>query len=310
MQYPRCSLTFAIMMIMATTWASTAPQEKPVSGQTTPSFAIVPFSADQARAHQDKWAAHLKQKVEIENSLGMKFRLIPPGEFFMGSPATEDKRFPDEHQHRVRLTKPFYLGVYEVTQAQYEKVIGTNPAQFKGAKRPLDNVSWEDAQAFLRKLNSLEQGTGRVYRLPTEAEWEFACRAGTATPFHFGDSLDSTQANFNGDHPYGQGKKGPSRYGTVPVGTFPANAFGLHDMHGNVCEWCQDGYDANFNIKENGTAVDPVNEQANKYRVLRGSSWFFWGHDLRSACRDRGAPDEHRNEFGFRVALSITVKAR
>ena len=182
---------------------------------------------------------------EITNAIGMKLALIPAGKFLMGSPKDEKDRSSNEEQHEVSITKPFYLGVYEVTQAEYEKVMGKNPSYFspKGDAQdsvkdmetgqfPVERVSWDDAVAFCKKLSELpeEKKAGQVYRLSTEAEWEYACRAGTKTPFHYGDSLSSKQANFNCNFPYGRGDKGPNLEKTAKVGTYAPNAFGLYDM--------------------------------------------------------------------------------
>ena len=192
----------------------------------------------------------------------------------------------NEEQHEVSITKPFYLGVYVVTQAEYEKVMGNNPSWFsaKGDGKdkvkdmdtgqfPVEKVSWDDAVAFCKKLSELpeEKKAGRVYRLPTEAEWEYACRAGTKTAFHYGDSLSSKQANFNGNFPYGGADKGPYLGRTAKVGSYAANAFGLYDMHGNVWEWCQDWYDENY--YKNSPKEDPPGPAQGLHRVVRGGGW-------------------------------------
>src|ERR1022692_2803027 len=164
------------------------------------------------------------------NSVGMKFVWIPPGSFVMGSPKKEKERVHDETQHKVTLTKGFYMGVYTVTQEQWKEVMGNNSSFFKGEKNlPVEKVSWDDCQNFIKKLREKDK---KPYRLPTEAEWEYGCRAGTTTPFHFGVTISTDQANYNGDSTYGDGKKGVYRMKTMPAGSFPANAWGLHDMHG------------------------------------------------------------------------------
>jgi formylglycine-generating enzyme required for sulfatase activity len=176
---------------------------------------------------------------DFTNSIGMRFVWIPPGSFMMGSPTEEKLRGENETQHQVTLTKGFYLGIYLVTQDQWQTVMGNNPSAFKGEKNlPVENVSWEDCQVFLEKLRKKE---GHAYRLPTEAEWEFACRAGTTTPYHFGETISTDQANFDGN-PDGKGRAGAFRNKTTHVGSFPANPWGLFDMHGNLWQWCADVY--------------------------------------------------------------------
>src|ERR1700679_3088669 len=161
----------------------------------------------------------------------MKFVWIKPGSFLMGSPKDEKERQPigtDETQHKVKLTKGFYMGAYTVTQEQWQEVTGKTPSFFKGEKNlPVEQVSWDDCQEFIKKLREKDK---KLYRLPFEAEWEFACRAGTTTPFHFGETISTDQANFNGDRISGTGKKEVNRQKTISVGSFPGNAFGLHDM--------------------------------------------------------------------------------
>src|SRR5476649_2294554 len=175
---------------------------------------------------------------EFTNSIGMKFVWIKPGSFMMGSPKEEKERFNDETQHKVTLTKGFYMGVYTVTQEQWQEVMGKNPSKGKGEKNlPVEQVSWDDCQSFIKKLREKDK---KLYRLPTEAEWEYSCRAGTKTPFHFGETISTDQANYLGEAVYGDGKKGVSRKKTTPVGSFPANAWGLHDIYGNVWQWCED----------------------------------------------------------------------
>jgi formylglycine-generating enzyme required for sulfatase activity len=233
------------------------------------------------------------------NSIGMKFAWIPPGTFTMGSPMEEKERENNETQHKVTLTKGFYMGVYTVTQEQWKEIMGSNPSYFKGEKNlPVENVSWDDCQNFIKKLWKKDK---KPYRLPTEAEWEFCCRGGTKTPFHFGDTISTDQANYNGNFTYGDGKKGKYREKTTPVGSFPANAWGLHDMHGNVWQWCQDWY-GDYPQKD---VVDPQGPDAGKDRVLRGGSWHDLPRYCRSACRYWNEPGHRYRSIGCRLCFFV-----
>ena len=222
----------------------------------------------------------------LTNSIGVKLVLIAPGEFLMGSP----QEMP---QHRVQITKLFYLGVYEVTQAQYQKVVGNNPSKFKGESLPVETVSWKDAVAFCKRLSEVaeERAAGRTYRLPTEAEWEYACRAGSTSKYSFGDS----EAEL-GKHAW---YKQNSDMKTHPVGKKQPNVWGLYDMHGNVFEWCQDG-DGGY---EAGPASDPSGPDSATRRVLRGGSGEDGGWFCRSAFRFGSVPGDRKPCDGFRVAL-------
>jgi formylglycine-generating enzyme required for sulfatase activity/tRNA A-37 threonylcarbamoyl transferase component Bud32 len=253
----------------------------------------------------------------VTNSIGMKLALIPAGRFLLGSPENEAERGIDEGpQQEVAIPHSFRLGVYEVTQGEYREVMGSNPSQFCPAGRgkdrvagqdtdrlPVDSVTWDEAEDFCRRLTvrPTEQAAGRRYRLPTEVEWEYACRAGTTTPFGLGAALSATQANFNGKRPYGGAPEGVMRDYTVAVGSFPANPWGLYDMHGNVWEWCADHYlpYADRNLP------GPPPPAANASRVLRGGSWFFGGADCRSAKRTFRDPDNRSPYNGFRVACDV-----
>ena len=236
---------------------------------------------------------------DFTNSIGMKFVWIPPGSFMMGSPKNEERREDDETQHKVTLTKGFYMGVHLVTQEQWQTVTGNNPSHFKGEKNlPVEQVSWEDCQEFIKKLRDKDK---KPYRLPTEAEWEYSCRAGTTTPFHFGETISTDQANYDGNFTYGNGNKGVYREKTTPVGSFPANAFGLYDMHGNVWQWCQDWY-GDYPQKD---VVDPKGLEKGEFRVLRGGSWGNHPLYCRSACRNWDVPGLRSGLFGCRVCFCL-----
>jgi formylglycine-generating enzyme required for sulfatase activity len=235
--------------------------------------------------------------VDLPEDVQMEFTSIPAGSFMMGSLASERGRDWDEGQHQVTITKPFRLGVYEVTQEQWQAVMGSNPSYFKGNKKPVKKVSWDDANEFCRKLSNL---TGGTFRLPTEAEWEYACRAGTTTAFNTGETISTDQANYNGNYTYGNGRKGVDRERTTPVGSFKSNAWGLYDMHGNVWEWCSDWHGDYLK----GSVSDPKGPGNGRNRVLRGGSWYNDPEYCRSAYRDGFAPGfRSLNYYGFRVAL-------
>jgi formylglycine-generating enzyme required for sulfatase activity len=240
--------------------------------------------------------------VRLGNGIEMNFAWCPPGTFLMGSPkdeeGREDYQGADETQHWVTLTKGFWLGVTPVTRAQWRAVMRRNRSSVKDGDRPVENVSWDDCQAFCRKLG---ERTGEAFRLPTEAEWEYACRAGTTTPFHFGATLSTEQANFDGNYAYGNGKKGVYRGQTTPVGSFPANAWGLRDLHGNVWEWCADWYGP----YPKAESRDPKGSSNGDARVLRGGALGFQPWRCRSAFRFRFAPDCRFGPFGCRVVLCL-----
>ncbi len=304
-----------------------------------PPPAIAPFNAEQARQHQEAWAKYLNVDVEYTNSIGMKFRLIPPGEFTMGSTAEaieEALKFTGEDthwqecikseapQHEVILTQPIYLGVNEVTQAEYEKVMGVNPSHFapsgegKGAvagmettSHPVETASWNHAAEFCAKLSKQEElkpfylragesitpldGTG--YRLPTEAEWEYACRAGTTTKYWIGDKdEDLVRAGWFGTNFGGR---------THAVGKLQANPFGLYDIHGNVWEWVEDWWEPTYYGEfQEKPAINPSGAtSAGSLRVLRGGSWHFNASGCRTAFRGASHPPNRHQGIGFRVSI-------
>ena len=254
-------------------------------------------------------------KEDLGQGASLDMVLIPAGKFLMGSPASEFGRNDNETQHEVRLTKPFYMGKYEVTQEQWKAVMGTgflwgllqklghrrqdweallgtrflwfggNPSRIKGAKLPVTDVSWEDCQYFIKKLNSKTDGG---YRLPTEAEWEYACRASTTSAYSIGNRLTKNDAN------YGGGTLG----GTMTVGSYKPNAFGLYDMHSNVWEWCNDWHGS----LQDGTVWNPNGTTAGEYRVIRGGAFNSVGSETRSSFRGGIMPTVREDSIGFRLA--------
>jgi len=239
-----------------------------------------------AKKKQDESAKSLGKKVlEVEDlgkGVSLEMVLIPAENFMMGSPASEFSRDDDEKQHEVTLMKPFYMGKNEVTQEQWEAMGGDNSSFFKGARFPVTNVSWNGCQEFIKKLNAKTDGG---YRLPTEAEWEYACRAGTTTAYSYGDSLTKNDANIDGGS-------------TKEVWSYKPNAFGLYDMHGNVWEWCEDWY----GDYPEETVTDPKGPETGTKRVMRGGSFYRNESIARSSDRDHGEPSFRNYGIGFRLA--------
>ena len=232
-----------------------------------------------------------KGKEEVEGlgvEVNLEMVLIPAGKFSIGSPSSETGRDKDETQHEVTLTKPFYMGKYEVTQEQWEGVMGDNPSETKGAKLPVTNVSWHDCQEFIKKLNTKTNGG---YRLPTEAEWEYACRAGTTTAHFFGDSISRDNANWLGNN-------------IKHVSDYNPNAFGLFNMHGNVWEWCNDWY-GEYSV---GAVINPEGPLMGEQRVLRGGSYYSMMSSARSANRAFFTPSDQNRFGGFRLARTADIK--
>jgi formylglycine-generating enzyme required for sulfatase activity len=239
------------------------------------------------------------------------FVLIQGGSFMMGSPVSEADRIGDEVQHQVKVSS-FYIGRYEITQGEYQAFMGTNPSYFKGTKFPVEQVSWFDAVQYCNVRSQREgltpayiingeqvtwnQGTNG-YRLPTEAEWEYACRAGTTTPFSTGNNISAEQANYDGNYPYSNNAKGTYRKRTIEVGSLAPNPWGLYDMHGNMWEWCWDW----FGAYDSGAQIDPMGASSGSDRVIRGGSWGSNGQYLRSANRYNYTPSDRRYNIGLRL---------
>jgi formylglycine-generating enzyme required for sulfatase activity/serine/threonine protein kinase len=315
----------------------TSPYRRPSTAKTGPA----PTPPD------SEVAAGLPKRLEIDLGGGVKLEMvrIDLGEFWMGSADEEIEAIlkqykdakrewfdPERPRHKVKITRPFYLGKYEVTQEQYEQVMGKdkNHSWFRATGNgkakvegkdtrqfPVESVSWEEADAFCdelmkqvgEKLPAELRRRGYKFHLPTEAQWEYACRAGTETAYHFGDELNGDKANCDGTHPFGTGEKGPYLERTCKVGgdrgEYPANKWGLYDMHGNVGEWCQDYFDEKFYAEEN--KKDPVNlkKDAGDRRVLRGGSWFNVARHCRAAYRFRDGAWSRHSDVGLRAALRL-----
>ncbi|WP_193198620.1 SUMF1/EgtB/PvdO family nonheme iron enzyme [Nostoc sp. MG11] len=233
----------------------------------------------------------------LGNGITLEMVQIPGGTFTMGSPEGEAERRESESPlHQVKVPG-FFMGKYAVTQAQYQAIMGTNPSNFKGEKRPVEQVSCDEAVEFCKKLSQKRKHT---YRLPSEAEWEYACRAGTTTPFYFGETITTDLVNYDGNNPYGSAPKGEYRKQTIDVGKFPPNSFGLYDMHGNVYEWCEDVYNGNY-IDAPTDGKPWLVGSYNNIKLLRGGSWIFNAGLCRSAYRHRYALAIRYGSVGFRV---------
>jgi len=251
--------------------------------------------------------------VDLGKGVTLEMIAIPGGMFLMGASKREEgSRDTERPQHSVTI-QSFYMGKYPVTQAQWQAIMGNNPSHFKGANRPVESVSWDDAQEFLKTLNTKcrqplpgrenqdnSQSNRCIFRLPSEAEWEYACRAGTTTPFYFGEIINTDQTNYNGNYVYGNDTKGVYRQQTTDVGIFPPNAWGLYDMHGNVWEWCADTWHKNYAYAPSDGSIWGILDDKNE-KVLRGGAWNYYPGNLRSAHRIKGYPDFSNVSRGFRV---------
>lgn len=276
---------------------------------------LITSPAQALESQPAKNSAPVKQRETWQDPVtGMKFVKIEGGCFQMGQNPTEqrylkrdsanenfEKYFADElPQHKV-CVEEFWMGSHEVTQGEWQKVMEFNPAVFQdGENYPVEMVSWDDAQNFLTKFNLLNNTS--QFRLPSEAEWEYAARAGTTSIYNTGDAIKSTEANFNGTFPFGLNLRDEYRKSTMPVGSFPANAFGLYDMHGNVWEWCNDWYNPDYYKQE--IIQNPPGPEASQMKVLRGGSWFRYSAHIRSATRYKNKQSGQYADTGFRVVKS------
>ncbi|MEB3342814.1 MAG: SUMF1/EgtB/PvdO family nonheme iron enzyme [Okeania sp.] len=250
------------------------------------------------RQEAEFFREYLDEKVVLE------MVYIPGGNFLMGSPKDEFERESDENlQHKVTL-QPFFISKYPITQNQYQAIMGNNPSRFKGGSRPVESVSWDEATNFRKKLR---KKTGKIYRLPSESQWEYACRAGTTTSFYFGETITPELVNYDGNYPYGNAPQGKFLKQTTALGRFPPNAFGLYDMHGNVWEWCQDLWHNNYNgAPTDGTAWEIWGQSKYRlHRVIRGGSWVNYSRDCRCARRSCSSGDRFSINRGFRVVLPV-----
>jgi formylglycine-generating enzyme required for sulfatase activity len=274
-------------------------------------FDVVTVNAKGERINSSRGRAEFFTE-DLGNNVVLEMVAIPGGQFLMGSPENELERKDSESpQHTVTL-QPFFMGKFPITQAQWaavavlEKVkidLELDPSKFKGANRPVECVSWNDAIEFCARLSNK---TGKNYRLPSEAEWEYACRAGTTTPFYFGETITTDLANYDGNYTYGSGIKGQYREQTTDVGIFPANPFGLFDMHGNIWEWCQDEWHENYNeAPADGKAR--ISDNYNHSRLLRGGSWSVNPGSCRCAVRYDDYPGHNYYNIGFRVVYAGAV---
>ena len=287
------------------------PEPPPQSPPEPPGLAPHTFRLETARILRvgNTWEVQ-RQPLQLEGALedlggGVSLPLvrIPAGEFVMGSPDAEQGRSSDEGpQHRVRL-REFWMGQTPITQAQWRAVMGTNPSEFKDQldsdQRPVERVNWREAMAFCRQL---ADRTGRDYTLPSEAQWEYACRAGTTSPFAFGGTITPELANYDGNYTYAGSPKGVYCEQTTAVGAFPANAWGLQDMHGNVWEWCLDHWHGSYaSPPGDGSAWVDSEDKNNAKRLLRGGSWYIFPGNCRSAYRFHFQPGYASSLVGFRV---------
>jgi len=254
----------------------------------------------EAQANQRKAAEKNPLETRLVKS-NIVFRLIPKGVFTMGSPKAEKSRSDDEVQRQVTITQNFYIGKFEITQKQWKKVMGSNPSAYKSENAPVENISWDDCMIFIQKLEKLEGFKPGTLALPTAAEWEYTCRAGTKTATCYGDLICSKNDNFDGNDPYGDAPKGPNVGHPCDVGKFKANAWGVYDMHGNVSEWTSDRYAATTE----DAVVDPQGAKTGTERILLGGSWRCEGEYCRSSDKEWEETDYVEDYIGFRIVLRL-----
>ena len=279
---------------------SNSSQPKANSSNSTQKFETVTVNSKGEIINRSPGQAQVMTE-NLGNGVTLEMVKIPGGRFLMGSPETEVWSLESESpQHYVDVPE-FFMGKYPVTQAQWQAVMGNNPSEFKGANRPVENVSWYDATKFCQKL-SLR--TGKKYSLPSHSQWEYACRARTSTPFYFGETITSELANYRGNSTFADAPIGKYREETTDVGIFPPNAFGLYDMHGNVWEWCQDVWHSNYNGVPTDGSTCETGGDGNRLSP-RGGSWFDYPNQCRSAFRDLTVRcDLLSNLLGFRVVCN------
>lgn len=264
---------------------------------------VTPQATINQKEAAQKAGLPLEKKIEIGSDANIALIYIPAGEFDMGSPLEEIKRDNDEAQHHIKLTKAFYMGKFEVTQLQYRVIMNENPSKFAGDNYPVDNVNWYEAARFIKRLSDK---TGLKFRFPTEAEWEYACRAGTTTAFNTGTTIDSDLVNYDASTPYANGIIGKEMKRTTKVGSYPPNAFGLYDMHGNVWEWCGDVYkDDYYKITPSIDPNGPQEDVQGADRVMRGGAWNEKAPKCRSADRNNRRPKANQPMIGFRIVMEI-----
>ena len=264
-------------------------------------FEIVTVNAKGKIIHREQKQARYETE-DLGHGVTLDMVSIPGGTFMMGSPKDEKerefwKKGTESPQHRVTVPS-FFMGKYQVTQAQWQAIMGENPSRFKGENCPVEKISWEEAVKFCQRLS---EKTSKTYRLPSEAEWEYACRAGTTTPFYFGDTITTELVNYNGNYPYASAPKGVYRKKTTDVGSFPPNAFGLYDMHGNVWEWCTDPWHDNYNGAPTDGSVWEKGGSGSLF-VLRGGSWGSSARGARTAYRVGNEPTNRNFNVGLRLA--------